>query len=64
MRPRKLIMPLIACLLVGLLGGCSVTGGGDFCAVYRPVFVGDGDVFTDKTAEQILRNNEIFKAVC
>lgn len=60
----KLTLVLTAFLTVLLLTSCSTTGSGDFCTTYRPVYVGDGDVFTDQTAQQILRNNKKYKELC
>lgn len=52
-------------LILILLPSCTVTGGaGDFCAVYRPVYVDELDRFTNETARTILTNNEVWRARC
>ena len=54
---------LLASLM--LLSACSTSGSGNgFCAVAKPILVGDGDVFTDETARQVLAHNLTGRELC
>lgn len=59
------------CLLGFLLLGSSVTGCAsrnspppEFCAVAVAIYVGEEDVLSDKTADQILEHNMVGKRLC
>jgi hypothetical protein len=52
------------CLTVMLLTSCETTGQGDFCEIYRPVYIGTEDVLTDPTARMILANNQKWQEEC
>lgn len=55
---------VIAWLLTPLmLGGCgSVSGGGDFCRLYEPVYFDDAD--TQATIAALMRNNAVWLELC
>jgi hypothetical protein len=38
--------------------------GNDFCMVSMPIFIGEADVLTDRTARQILTHNELGARLC
>lgn len=44
--------------------GCATTGPATECENFRPIFVSHEDVLTPETARQILRNNEVWAALC
>lgn len=55
---------LMLCLMALPLMSCSATGGGDYCLIYKPVFVSDQDRLTDATARQVLENNLVWRRIC
>lgn len=63
-------MKLDRCRLAVLVIASSVTGCAShspppaFCAVAAPIYVAQEDVFTDKTAEQVLEHNLIGQRLC
>lgn len=48
------------------LAGCASREpvGSEFCIVSLPIFIGERDVLTDKTARQILTHNELGVRLC
>lgn len=64
----------MVCLLVLPVTGCGAIGArterteiitvDTSCTRFRPVYVTDADILTDKTAEVILKNNEAGAAKC
>lgn len=58
MRTALLIAPLI------LLASCAATGGGNECAAWRPILIGDDDVLSAETARAILAHNLTGRSLC
>ncbi len=56
---------LVVLLLASSAIGCaSHSPPPAFCAVAAPIYVAQEDVFTDKTAEQVLEHNLIGQRLC
>jgi hypothetical protein len=63
MRLRKPRARATACALILLtLQGCASASGGDFCALYQPVYTADAD--TEETKRQADGNNAVWLALC
>ncbi len=55
---------MIACAATAItLAACaSASPGGDFCAIYEPVYVSSED--TAETVAQVMRNNAVWVELC
>jgi len=56
----------VALLVSFAASGCATREpvGNDFCMVSMPIFIGEADVLTDRTARQILTHNELGARLC
>jgi len=64
---NRLVMlsSVILIVLIMLLSACAPNGrASDFCAVAKPIYIEDADVFTEATAREILIHNETGAKIC
>lgn len=49
-----------------LLSACAPSGAGSdsFCAVAKPIYIEDADMFTEATAREILAHNLTGEKIC
>lgn len=49
-----------------LLSACASNGAesASFCAIAKPIYIEDADVFTEATAREILIHNETGEKIC
>lgn len=52
---------IVAFALVGCVKTISPPS---FCSVAKPIYIGEDDVFTDKTADQLLGHNCLGQRLC